>query len=95
MPPTDARPDGAADRGAAEEQSGFPRAEGAYPDLIWKRGVEVPPFSLANAAAVELVSSILAGTVGELPRVVVSEAVAIQIYRMCTAGDARSGVMLR
>ena len=57
----------------------------------------MPPFSLANAAAVELVSSILAGTVGELPRVVVSEAVAIQIYRMsmCTAGDARSGVMLR
>ena len=61
------------------------------PNLKWKPGVDVPPFSLANPAAVALCSSILAGTVVNLPHLAVSEAVAVQIYRMCIAGDARLG----
>ena len=51
--------------------------------LIWKRGIQVPPFCLGNAAAVQLCESILAGTIANLPNIIVSEAVAVLIYRMC------------
>ena len=66
-------------------QSCFAEPCGAYANLSWKPGVELPPFFLANSAAVELCQSILAGRVAELPHVIVSEAVAIQVYRMCTS----------
>ena len=43
----------------------------------------MPPFCLGNAAAVQLCESILAGTIANLPNIIVSEAVAVLIYRMC------------
>ena len=46
------------------EQSGSGQAHGPHTSLRWKQGEDVLPFFLSNAAAVDLCSSILDGTVG-------------------------------
>ena len=48
----------------------------------WKPGVEVPPLVAENVAAVAICQRILDGTIEEFPPICVSEAVAIQVYRM-------------
>ena len=61
------------------------------PALVrWKRGVELPPFTSSNAAAVQLLESILSGTASELPLLELSESVAIQIYCMIVEDKALS-----
>ena len=53
------------------------------PYLRWKCGAElVPPLMRENAAAVALVAAILYGTVAEWPTIIISEAVAVLIYRL-------------
>ena len=60
----------------------FAISEAPFRSLLWKRGVEVPPLLPANPAAVLLCQSILDGTAVELPSIVVSEAVAVLIFRL-------------
>ena len=52
------------------------------PSLEWQRGREVPPFVVSNPKAVGLCEAILAGTVEEIPAIFVSQAIAVQIYRL-------------
>ena len=72
-------------------QGGSQEAHGAHSGLRWRQGEDVPPFFLSNAAAVDLCSSILDGTIVELPDFFISEAVAVLIYRMLSSGDSRLG----
>ena len=71
----------------ADSQSTVPEAPALFP---WKRGVELPPFTSSNAAAVQLLESILSGTASELPLLELSESVAIQIYCMIVEDKALS-----
>ena len=48
---------------AARMQGGSQEAHGAHSSLRWRQGEDVPPFFLSNAAAVDLCSSILDGTI--------------------------------
>ena len=49
--------------------------------FCWKRGEELPPFVASNSQAVSLCVQIIAGTAA-VPNIVLSEAVAVQIYRL-------------
>ena len=44
--------------------------------------MEPPPFTIGNQAAVNLCVQIVSGTLGDLPAIIVSEAVAVQVYRL-------------
>ena len=57
----------------------FAQPQATFPNLRWKPGVELPLFLPSNPDAIHLCEAILAGT-AEVPPIVVSEAVAIQIY---------------
>jgi hypothetical protein len=67
------------DLGGAAGQSNDPCSHSA---IQWTPGEEAPPFSIDNPAAVNLCVQIISGTVGDLPAIIVSEAVAVQIYRL-------------
>ena len=58
--------------------------------LQWKAGSEAPPFLSTNSPAVELLKAIVEGTVDEVPKLNVTRAVAVQIYRLLYVKDARS-----
>eukprot|EP00966_Prymnesium_polylepis_P096782 2242203-Prymnesium_polylepis.1 len=58
--------------------------------LRWKVGIDLPTLLPSNPAAVELCQSILDGTAVELPPIAVSEAVAVQVYRLVVQDDALS-----
>lgn len=59
-------------------------------DTRWKIGLETPTLLQSNPAAVELCQSILDGTAVELPPLAVSEAVAVQVYRLVVKDKALS-----
>ena len=61
--------------------------------LQWKVGLEPPPFLSTNIAAVELLKAIVDGAVGEVPKLDVTRAVAVQIYRLLHVKDERSALM--
>ena len=65
--------DGASDDAAAAAAIPFP---------TWIPGKQVPPFVATNGPAVQLCEAIMAGTATGLPELVVSEALAVQIYRL-------------
>ena len=50
--------------------------------IQWTPGVEVPSFVATNRAAVLLCRAILAGVEPQWPLIVVSEAVAVQVFRL-------------
>eukprot|EP00966_Prymnesium_polylepis_P228468 5287695-Prymnesium_polylepis.1 len=75
-----------------EDRANFPCKDAAFPNLRWKRGVELPPLARDNPAAVALVQSILEGTIVEWPAIVVSEAVAELIYRLMLDKDRRAAL---
>jgi len=56
----------------------------------WKRGVEPPPFICTNPAAVSLCENILAGNLETLPAIFMSEAIAVQVYRLVFDRDRRA-----
>jgi len=64
--------------GAAGQSSGGH----AHSVVSWEPGEDLPPFSIDNPAAVNLCVQIISGVVGDLPAIIVSEAVAVQIYRL-------------
>ena len=64
--------------GAAGQSSGGH----AHSVVSWVPGEEAPPFTIDNPAAVNLCVQIILGTAGSLPAIIVSEAVAVQIYRL-------------
>ena len=74
--------------GSVDEDAGSTRAAGqsqgpdAHYVVQWKRGSELPPFIAGNPAAVTLCLQIISGTAVELPAIIVSEAVAVQVYRL-------------
>ena len=87
---------GKADGDTSETRAAF-ECEGAQQSaqvrsssFQWKRGIEVPFFVSCNQAALQLCDSILAGNVGELPCVVVTEAVAVQVYILVVEQGAAS-----
>jgi hypothetical protein len=56
--------------------------ESSLPELRWKVGTEPPPFLAANTSVIELLIGIHDGTIDAIPAIVVSNAVAVQIYRL-------------
>ena len=62
-------------------------------EVRWKVGVEAPPFMAANTSIMQLLLGIHDGTVDAIPSIVVSEAVAIQIYRLVFDKLAQSKVL--
>ena len=54
------------------------------------RGFVVPPLVASNHAAVELCEAILEGTIEEFPDIFISEAVAVQIYRLVMDSGVRA-----
>ena len=72
------------DADAMETETPTPVGGGlaAFCSLKWQRGVQAPPFVASNLAAVQLCEGIIAGTVMEIPHIFLSEAVAVQIYRL-------------
>ena len=44
--------------------------------------MEPPPFAIDNPAAVQLCIQIISGAPVDLPAILVSEAVAVQVYRL-------------
>jgi hypothetical protein len=56
--------------------------------LRWKTGSELPPFVSTNAAAMQLLGGLLAGTVDNTPSIGVSEAVALQTYWLVFDGTS-------
>eukprot|EP00966_Prymnesium_polylepis_P240736 5567104-Prymnesium_polylepis.1 len=76
------------------QDESFPaEAEAAPGHVRWKVGFEPPPFVSANAPAVELLKAIVNGTASYVPRVAVSKAVAVQVFRLIFVKDARSTIM--
>ena len=67
------------DLGSPAGQSPVADAHSAF---SWVPGEEPPPFTIDNPAAVKLCVQIISGESVELPAIVVSEAVAVQIYRL-------------
>ena len=65
------------------------RTDFATPGLpfSWKRGLELPPFVSTNSKAVCLCIEIMEGAT-VVPRIAVSEAVAVQVYRLFCDKDA-------
>ena len=64
--------------GAADQIVGL-----CAPALVsWKRGTEPPPFTVVNPAAVTLCLQVISGAAVDLPEIFVSEAVAVQVYRL-------------
>lgn len=56
--------------------------------LRWKAGAELPPFVSTNTTAVSTLIALLDGTVDAVPQCAVSEAVAVQIWRLINDKDA-------
>ena len=54
----------------------------AHSAISWTPGETPPSFTIGNQAAVNLCVQIILGTAGSLPAIIVSEAVAVQIYRL-------------
>jgi hypothetical protein len=54
----------------------------SLPELRWKAGVEVPPFMSANLALVQGLKDLLDGAVENVPMIDITEAVAVQIFRL-------------
>eukprot|EP00965_Chrysotila_dentata_P021639 717110-Pleurochrysis_carterae.AAC.1 len=57
-------------------------------DTFWERGHELPPFKVDNDSAVDLLLAVLSSPVGTVVKqslLVVTEAVAVQIYELLTS----------
>ena len=65
-----------------EPQSFVAEPASSLPELRWKVGFEHPPFLSTNSSVVQLLISIADGTIDAIPSVAVSDAVAVQIYRL-------------
>ena len=76
---TDGPVDEEACLGGAAGQSPVPDAPSA---ISWTPGAEPPPLTIDHPAAVTLCVRIISGTRVNLPAIVVTEAVAVQIYRL-------------
>jgi len=63
-----------------EDMPAGPQQQDVVRLLHWKPGAEVPPFLSSNTAVVALLSGLVDGTVHEVPSIIVSEAIAVQIY---------------
>eukprot|EP00966_Prymnesium_polylepis_P205597 4764486-Prymnesium_polylepis.1 len=74
----------------AECDHAGPDSPSPVPSLRWKVGLETPLLVSSIPAAVELCRSILDGTAVELPSIAVSEAVAVQVYRLVVKDQALS-----
>ena len=61
-----------------------------YSAFSWEPGKELPPFTIDNSAAVNLCVQIVDGTAVHLPSIVISEAVAVQVYRLVHDKEAPS-----
>ena len=90
MPRTDAPNCDELPSPCSADAADFAISEAPFRSLLWKRGVEVPPLLPANPAAVLLCQSILDGTAVELPSIVVSEAVAVLIFRLVVKSKSLS-----
>ena len=66
-------------------------AAAAIPLPTWTPGAQVPPFVATNGPAVQLCEAIMADTATDLPELVVSEALAVQIYRLVMNPAAQGG----
>ena len=80
------------ERISAESQS-------SMPELRWKVGSEAPPFVSDNTLVVQMLKDLIDGTIETVPIIVVSEAVAVQIYRLIfdrfACASAMKGVAAR
>jgi hypothetical protein len=74
----------------AEPTPNCPCPPGPAPNLHWVPGKEVPPLVASNRLAVALCARILSGTNEEWPLILVSEAVAIQVYRLVLDAKLRA-----
>ena len=66
--------------------------DAASAPFCWKRGVETPLLVKSNPAAVQLCIHILEGSI-DVPSLIVSEAVAVQIYRLVHDPSARADAL--
>ena len=82
---TDASVDEDDDLGGTAGQSHFPCTHSA---LQWTPGEEPPPFTIDNQAAVKLCVQIISGESVDLPAIIVSEAVAVQVHRLVRNKEA-------
>ena len=65
-----------------EDDETFP-SEGAHSPLVrWTAGSIVPPFVASNQRVVDMLECLANGTINEIPSIEVSEAVAVQIWRL-------------
>jgi hypothetical protein len=65
-------------------------AQPALSEIRWKVGYEAPPFSASNVVLVQMLKSIVDGTIDVIPTVVVSNAVAVQIYNLIFDNSTRA-----
>ena len=71
-----------------DEENGLGGAAGqtegpcSHSAVQWTPGEEPPPFTIDNPAAVQLCVQIISGAPVDLPAILVSEAVAVQVYRL-------------
>ena len=72
----------------ADEKHDCPEVQQPGGTLTWKRGIEVPMLLVSNPAAVKLCQAIIDGRIEELPSIDVTEAVAVQIYRLVVVSIA-------
>ena len=61
----------------------------------WKQGLEPPPFTACNTAAVELVLALANGAVDHVPSIGLSAAVAVQIHRLFFDSEAGHKLLSR
>ena len=75
----------------AHDVARFPEdSASSLSELRWKAGSEVPPFVSSNASVVQLLKDLNDGIIESVPQIVVSEAVAVQVYRLIYDKHARS-----
>ena len=72
-----------------DDGSGFAQAQQALQPLRWKSGIDLPPFVESNHAAMQLLASLREDTIDAPPSIDVSDAVALQIYRLVVGSSAR------
>ena len=70
-----------------------PKWQSSVPELRWKVGSQAPPFVSTNTLVVKLLKDLVDGTIQTLPIIAVSEAVAVQIYRLISDRFACASAM--
>ena len=93
MPRTHAPRDYEQGSPGSRSDTDFADSQSALSNLRWKPGTELPKLLESNAAVVQLCRSILDGTVVELPSIQVTDAVAIQVYRLVFKSRVLSSVL--